>query len=147
MVVQRFCRAYMESPPPAVFTPILLFWVFAIFDLLETTGSKGTSWLKRCPLEIYQLIWHYNPPDSIQSHLNTLQTPYRHPTDTPKCSTFWLWEVTGRKGYSLIWRLLFNCLWFIWQIYSRRYLLDTPQIWSRHCWRPTDTIQTLPKQT
>ena len=35
-------------------------------------------------MNFYQLIWHYNPPDSIQSHPNTLQTPYRHPPDTPQ---------------------------------------------------------------
>ena len=28
--------------------------------------------------------WHYNPPDSIQSHPDNPQTPSRHPTDTHK---------------------------------------------------------------
>ena len=55
------------------------------------------------------------------------QTPPRHPTYTPKFSTFWLRLVTGRKGNSLIWQLLFNCLWFIWHLYSPRHLLDTPR--------------------
>ena len=55
------------------------------------------------------------------------QTPPRHPTYTPKFSTFWLRLVTGRKGNSLIWQLLFNCLWFIWHLYSPRHLPDTPR--------------------
>ena len=49
------------------------------------------------------LIRHYNLPDSIQSHpeslrhsQDTFQTPLRHPTDTRKQSTFWFigghWE-------------------------------------------------------
>ena len=48
---------------------------------------------------------------------------------------------TGRKGNSLIWRLLFNCLWFIWHLNSPRHLPDTPRMIKT----PTDTIQTPPR--
>ena len=116
----------------------ITFSIFGYVGQLEATGRKRTSWLKTCLLNFCQLIWHYNPPDSIQSHPtpsrhlpDTLQTPSRHPTDTQKFSTFWPWEVTGRKGNSLIWWLLFNCLWFIWHLYS-------PDI----CQTPPDMIQT-----
>ena len=62
-------------------------------------------------------------PESPKHPPDTVQTPSRHPTDTPKFSTFWLW----RKGNSLIWQLLFNCLWFIWHLYSPRHLPHTPR--------------------
>ena len=55
-------------------------------------------------------------PESPKHPADTFQTPSRHLTDIPKFSTFWLWEVTGRKDNSLIWRLLFNSLWFIWHL-------------------------------
>ena len=66
-------------------------------------------------------------PESPKHPADTFQTPSRYLTDTPKFSTFWPWEVTGRKSNSLIWRLLFNCLWFIWHLYSPRHLQDTPR--------------------
>ena len=64
----------------------ITFSIFGYVGQLEATGRKRTSWLKRCLLDFCQLIWHYNPPDSIQSHPtpsrhlpDTLQTPHRHP--------------------------------------------------------------------
>ena len=51
---------------------------------------------------------------------DTLQTPHRH----PKCSTFWPWEVTGRKGIMTTSNQLFMILW---HLYSPRHLLDTPR--------------------
>ena len=50
---------------------------------------------------------------------------------TQGISSFLPWEVTGRKGNSLIWQLIFNCLWFIWHLYP-------PDI----CQTPQDMIQT-----
>ena len=48
--------------------------------------------------------WHYNPPDSIQSHPDNPQTPPRHLPDTlqtPTNSAFFVhYEATGRKGSS-----------------------------------------------
>ena len=73
-------------------------------------------------------------PDEERHHPDTL----RHPPDTPKFSTFWPRLVTGRKGNSLIWRLLFNCLWFIWHLYSPRHLPAT----LRHHPDTLDIIQT-----
>ena len=102
---------------------------------------KSTSWI----LFIIQLFWTsvtnilpIHLPDEERHHPDTL----KHPPDTPKFSTFWLW----RKGNSLIWQLLLNCLWFIWHLYSPRHLshttrydpdthrhhLDTLQTQSRH---------------
>ena len=63
---------------------VSIFQFFGYVGQLKATGRKRTSWLKRCLLDFCQLIWHYNPPDSIQSHPNTLQTPSRHPPDTPQ---------------------------------------------------------------
>ena len=67
-------------PPPESWSYLDQKWPSA------TTGRKGTSWLKWHSLEFYQLIWHYHPPDSIQSHPDTprhlpdtVQTPHRHP--------------------------------------------------------------------
>ena len=84
-------------------------------------------------------------PDEERHHPDTL----RHPPDTPKFSTFWPRLVTGRKGNSLIWRLLFNCLWFIWHLYSPRHLppqdmIQTPSDTHRHPQTPTDTVLTPP---
>ena len=67
-------------PPPESWSDLDQKWPSA------TTGRKGTSWLKWHALELYQLIWHYHPPDSIQGHPDTpghlpdtVQTPHRHP--------------------------------------------------------------------
>ena len=90
---------------------------------------KSTSWILRL-LFIIQLfstsmtnILPKHLPNEERHHPDTL----RHPPDTPKFSTFWPRLVTGRKGNSLIWRLLFNCLWLIWHLYSPRHLPDTPR--------------------
>ena len=67
-------------PPPESWSYLDQKWPSA------TTGRKGTSWLKCYSLEFYQLIWHYHPPVSIQSHPDTprnlpdtVQTLHRHP--------------------------------------------------------------------
>ena len=69
------------------------------FYALEVTG-RTMQYLS--VMTKYDFYWIASIPDSIHSHPNTLKTPSRHLTDTPKLRTFWLWEVTGRKGNSLI---------------------------------------------
>ena len=75
----------------------------------------------------YDFYWIASIPDSIQSHPNTLQTPSRHPPNTPQTPQNLVPFGCGRKDNILIWRLLFNFLWFIWHLYSPRHLLDTPR--------------------
>ena len=64
-----------------------------------------------------------------QSHSDTIKTPSRHRPDTPQTpenrALFCSLEATGSKGNSLIWRHMFNCLWFIWHLNSPRHLPDT----------------------
>ena len=87
-------------------------------------------WKSNSISECYDQIWFFwiaSIPDSIQSHPHALQTLSRHPPDTSQTPQNLALFGCGRKGNSLIWRLLFNCLWFIWHIYSPRHLLDTPR--------------------
>ena len=78
-------------------------------------------------MTIYDFYWIASIPDSIQSHPNALQTPSRHPPDTSQTPQNLALFGCGRKGNSLIWRLLFNHLWTIWHVNSPRHLLDTPR--------------------
>ena len=94
------------------------------FYALEVTG-RTMQYLS--VMTKYDLYWIASIPDSIQSHPNTLQTPSRHPPDTPQTPQNLVLFGCGRKGNSLIWLLLFNFLWFIWHLYSPRHLLDTPR--------------------
>ena len=119
---------FVKKRPPTGQITFSIFWRFwPIWGHWE----KGNQLIKRMLLGFLSIDLYCYPPDSIQTPsrhlLDTFQTPSRHPTDTPKCNTFWPWEVTGRKGNSLIWWLLFDCLWFIWHLYSPRYLPDTPR--------------------
>ena len=51
------------------------------FYALEVTG-RTMQYLS--VMTKYDLYWIASIPDSIQSHPNTLQTPSRHPPDTPQ---------------------------------------------------------------
>ena len=75
----------------------------------------------------YDFYWIASIPDSTQSHPHALQTPSRHPPDTSQTPQNLALFGCGRKGNSLIWRLLFNCLWSIWHLNSPRHFLDTPR--------------------
>ena len=122
----RYYPDTIHTPPDTTQTPSRHPQTPQHIGVLRIRGHWKNNSISECYDQIWWL-WIASIPDSIQSHPNTLQTPSRHLTNTPKFSTFWLWGVTGRKGNSLIWQLLFNCLWFIWHLYSPRHLLDTPR--------------------
>ena len=94
------------------------------FYALEVTG-RTMQYLS--VMTKYDFYWIASIPDSIQSHPHALQTPSRHPPDTSQTPQNLALFGCGRKRNSSIWRLLYNCLWFIWHLYSPRHLPDTPR--------------------